>query len=96
MPDHRAVGERVGERDPQLDEVGAGVRVGQTDRLRRREVREAAREWEIPSLRLRVFETSGTAAGQALAFGLLDRAATLVLVGYTPEAVSDIAGDPLC
>jgi 6-hydroxycyclohex-1-ene-1-carbonyl-CoA dehydrogenase len=35
-----------------------------------------------------VFETSGTAAGQALAFGLLDRAATLVLVGYTPEAVS--------
>lgn len=54
----------------------------------RREVREAAREWQIPSLHLRVFETSGTAAGQALAFGLLNRAATLVLVGYTPEAVS--------
>ncbi len=51
-------------------------------------IREWAREWDIPSLRLRIFEASGTAAGQTLAFALLDRAATLVQVGYTPEPVT--------
>jgi 6-hydroxycyclohex-1-ene-1-carbonyl-CoA dehydrogenase len=53
----------------------------------RREVRALAREWQVPSLRLKLFETSGTREGQTLAFGLLDRAATLVQVGYSPEAI---------
>src|SRR5690242_17740146 len=41
----------------------------------------------VPSLRLRIFECTGRKQGQALAFGLLDRCATMVQVGYTPEAV---------
>ena len=47
-----------------------------------------AREWGVPSLRIRIFECSGTPAGQTLAFALLARGATLVQVGYTPEPVS--------
>jgi 6-hydroxycyclohex-1-ene-1-carbonyl-CoA dehydrogenase len=46
-----------------------------------------AAEWGVPSLRFRVFECSGTPAGQQLAFGLLARGATLMQVGYTPKPV---------
>ena len=53
----------------------------------RKEVHRAARDWAVPSLRWRIFECSGTTAGQALAFALLARAATLVQVGYTPRPV---------
>jgi 6-hydroxycyclohex-1-ene-1-carbonyl-CoA dehydrogenase len=53
----------------------------------KKEVHGAARAWGIPSLRFRVFECSGTPAGQSLAFALLARAATLVQVGYTPKPV---------
>jgi 6-hydroxycyclohex-1-ene-1-carbonyl-CoA dehydrogenase len=47
----------------------------------------AASEWKVPSLRYRIFECSGTPAGQQLAFGLLARGATLLQVGYTPKTV---------
>jgi 6-hydroxycyclohex-1-ene-1-carbonyl-CoA dehydrogenase len=60
---------------------------GRTVQDVRKEVHGLARQWGIPSLRYRVFECSGTPAGQALAFGLLARAATLVQVGYTPQSV---------
>ncbi len=43
--------------------------------------------WNVPSLRWRVFECSGTPQGQLLAFGLLARGATLLQVGYTPKSV---------
>jgi len=36
---------------------------------------------------LKIFETSGTPAGQATAFGLLDPGAYLAVVGYTPKKV---------
>jgi 6-hydroxycyclohex-1-ene-1-carbonyl-CoA dehydrogenase len=36
---------------------------------------------------LKIFETSGTTAGQATAFGLLDHGAYLAVVGYTPKPV---------
>ena len=36
---------------------------------------------------LRMFETSGTAAGQATAFGLLDHGGYLAVVGYSPKPV---------
>jgi 6-hydroxycyclohex-1-ene-1-carbonyl-CoA dehydrogenase len=36
---------------------------------------------------LRIFETSGTPAGQQTAFGLLDHGAHLAVVGYTPKPV---------
>jgi 6-hydroxycyclohex-1-ene-1-carbonyl-CoA dehydrogenase len=53
----------------------------------RKELHGLARSWGIPSLRWRIFECSGTPAGQQLAFGLLARAATLVQVGFTPKPV---------
>ncbi len=54
----------------------------------RKQVRGLAREHEIPGLRLSIFECSGHAAGQVLAYTLLDRGATLLQVGYTPEKVN--------
>src|SRR5262249_35321054 len=53
----------------------------------RADVRAMLRKQGIPSLRLRLFECTGTPAGQTLAFSLLDRGAPLVQVGYTPEPV---------
>jgi 6-hydroxycyclohex-1-ene-1-carbonyl-CoA dehydrogenase len=47
-----------------------------------------AKSWGVPSLRFKVFECSGTAAGQTLAYALLSNAATLVVVGFTRETVS--------
>ena len=51
------------------------------------EVRALLKKHGIPSFRLRIFECTGTRAGQTLAFGLLDRGATLLQVGYTPDSV---------
>jgi 6-hydroxycyclohex-1-ene-1-carbonyl-CoA dehydrogenase len=53
----------------------------------RKELHGLARARGVPSLRWRIFECSGTPAGQTLAFGLLGRAATLLQVGYTPKPV---------
>jgi 6-hydroxycyclohex-1-ene-1-carbonyl-CoA dehydrogenase len=50
-------------------------------------VRAFAKVRGVPSLRLAIFECTGTRPGQQLAFALLDRAATYVQVGYTPETV---------
>ncbi len=57
-----------------------------------KEVREAVRayaraEW-LAERSWKIFEASGTAAGQALAFGLLCPGATLMVVGYTMEPVT--------
>jgi 6-hydroxycyclohex-1-ene-1-carbonyl-CoA dehydrogenase len=53
----------------------------------RKQVHGIAREWDIPSLRFRILECSGTPAGQLVAFGLLAQGATMVQVGYTPKPV---------
>jgi 6-hydroxycyclohex-1-ene-1-carbonyl-CoA dehydrogenase len=50
-------------------------------------VRAFAGEHGIPTWRYRIFETSGTPAGQATAFGLLAKGAYLSIVGYTPRKV---------
>jgi 6-hydroxycyclohex-1-ene-1-carbonyl-CoA dehydrogenase len=50
-------------------------------------VRAFAGERRIPSWRYRIFETSGTPAGQATAFSLLAKGAYLSVVGYTPRKV---------
>jgi 6-hydroxycyclohex-1-ene-1-carbonyl-CoA dehydrogenase len=50
-------------------------------------VRSFAGERGIPSWRWFVFETSGTAAGQATAFGLLGHGSYLAVVGFTPQKV---------
>ncbi len=46
-----------------------------------------AGERGIPSWRHRIFETSGTAAGQETAFGLVGHGAYLSIVGFTPKKV---------
>lgn len=50
-------------------------------------VRAFAVERRIPSWRYRIFETSGTPAGQSTAFTLLAKGAYLSVVGYTPKKV---------
>lgn len=58
-------------------------------RLEFRELKEAVRafaeERGAPTWRQRVFETSGTARGQATAFGLLGPGGYLSVVGFTPD-----------
>jgi 6-hydroxycyclohex-1-ene-1-carbonyl-CoA dehydrogenase len=51
------------------------------------EVRALLKKHGVPGFRLRIFECTGTRAGQALAYGLIDRGATMVQVGYTPDTV---------
>lgn len=53
----------------------------------RKQVREFADARHCPSWRLKIFETSGTPAGQATAFGLLGHGAYLSVVGFTPRTV---------
>ena len=53
----------------------------------RRQVRELGDSRGIPTWRTRIFETSGTPAGQATAFGLLGHGSLLSVVGYTPKPV---------
>jgi 6-hydroxycyclohex-1-ene-1-carbonyl-CoA dehydrogenase len=50
----------------------------------RKAVRAFAHERGVPSWRQRIFETSGTTAGQATAFGLLGHGGLLSVVGFTP------------
>jgi 6-hydroxycyclohex-1-ene-1-carbonyl-CoA dehydrogenase len=51
----------------------------------RNAVRDFAKQHEIPSWRQKIFETSGTAEGQATAFGLVGRGGHLAVVGFTPK-----------
>ncbi len=50
----------------------------------RRAVQGLAAERGIPTWRQRIYETSGTTAGQAIAFGLLGPGGHLSVVGFTP------------
>ncbi|MHC4429984.1 MAG: 6-hydroxycyclohex-1-ene-1-carbonyl-CoA dehydrogenase, partial [Planctomycetota bacterium] len=50
----------------------------------RKAVRGFAKQNEIPSWRQKIFETSGTDAGQATAFGLVGQGGHLGIVGFTP------------
>jgi 6-hydroxycyclohex-1-ene-1-carbonyl-CoA dehydrogenase len=92
----RALGARVIACDVRRDRLdlvaahGAERQVdvaGRTPQEVRKEVHAITREWGVPSLSYRIFECSGTPAGQLMAFGLLARGATLAQVGYTPKAV---------
>lgn len=53
----------------------------------RRQVKAFADAHGIPAWRTKIFETSGTPAGQATAFALLGHGGYLSVVGYTPRAV---------
>jgi 6-hydroxycyclohex-1-ene-1-carbonyl-CoA dehydrogenase len=58
---------------------------GKDPRDVRKEVRAFAKG--IPQLKFKIFECSGSDAGQVQAYGLLERGATLLQVGYTPKKV---------
>jgi 6-hydroxycyclohex-1-ene-1-carbonyl-CoA dehydrogenase len=51
-------------------------------------VQEFARKNGCPDTRWKIFECSGTAAGQDTAFGLLNHGATLSVVGFTMDKVA--------
>ncbi len=53
----------------------------------RKELFGMAKKWGVPSLRWRAFECSGAAPGQTLAYTLLSRASTLMVVGFTRDPV---------
>ena len=53
----------------------------------RKALKSFAAEHDIPTWRWRVFETSGTPAGQGTAFGLLGKGSYLGVIGYTPKRV---------
>ena len=76
-----------------LDQMGArgAALLLRSDRLEgrslRKEIQGFAKGHDIPTWRHRIFETSGTTAGQIAAFGLLGPGSHLSIVGYTPKAV---------
>lgn len=57
-----------------------------TKELKKR-VRAFAAERDVPTWRQKIFETSGTTAGQATAFRLLGHGGYLAVVGFTPKSV---------
>ncbi len=54
----------------------------------RKQLHARAKEWGVPSISWRIFECSGTASGQLLAYTLLGSASTVVFVGYTRDTVN--------
>lgn len=71
-----------------MAEHGAHL-VLRSDEMPFKELREAVRSLagkrRIPSFRHKIFETSGTPAGQATAFGLIGHGSYLSVVGFTPK-----------
>ena len=51
-------------------------------------VKDFAKRHGVEGFRQRIFETSGTPAGQTTAFGLLEHGSQLSVVGFTPEKVT--------
>lgn len=71
---------------------GFGVRLAlRPDQLDAKALKQALREFAkqhgVPSFRQKIFETSGTTAGQATAFTLLGPGGYLGVVGFTPQPV---------
>ncbi len=65
-----------------------GAKLGlDASELDRREIKAAVRQFarERAGVGLKIFETSGTAAGQRTAWALLDPGAHLAVVGFTPD-----------
>ena len=73
-----------------LSQFGAEATINVRDRGARdvrKEVRGILKDWDMPSLRWKIFECSGSTPGQELAYTLIGRAATLAVVGYTFEKI---------
>jgi 6-hydroxycyclohex-1-ene-1-carbonyl-CoA dehydrogenase len=73
-----------------ISRVGAGIAL-RADLCDARELKAALREFSkacsVPTWRQKIFETSGTPAGQATAFSLLGPGGYLGVVGFTPGKV---------
>lgn len=73
-----------------MAEHGAALTL-RADRLDFKELRGAvrslAKEHAIPTWRWKVFETSGTEAGQSTAYGLLAHGSYLSVIGFTPKKI---------
>ncbi len=73
-----------------LVDCGAHLRLSASEldfRALKASVKEFASEHDVPTWRWRIFDTSGTPAGQATAFGLLGKGSYLGVIGYTPKKV---------
>jgi 6-hydroxycyclohex-1-ene-1-carbonyl-CoA dehydrogenase len=91
-----ALGAKVIAIDIDADRLELAQRFGATqvlnsDRLGEKELKSAVRnftaEFAKPGSTLKIFEMSGAAAGQTLAFNLLDFGAYLAVVGFTPKKI---------
>ena len=79
-----ARGARVVAIDIDESRLALAARYGASMMLTQRD-KNAIRALGIPTHRWKIFETSGTAAGQETAFSLLDHGAYLAVVGFTPQ-----------
>lgn len=74
-----------------MKDCGASLTL-RPDQLDTRELRKSvagfAKEFGIPTWRHRIFECSGTPAGQETAFHLVSKGAYLSVVGFTPDKVT--------
>ncbi|MCA9319569.1 MAG: 6-hydroxycyclohex-1-ene-1-carbonyl-CoA dehydrogenase [Planctomycetes bacterium] len=71
-------------------EHGASLTVDSRDhdaRSLKKALRGYAKDHDLPAVEWKIFETSGSPAGQATAFSLLNHGAYLGVVGYTPKSV---------
>jgi len=74
-----------------LQDHGADLTINVRDRAPRdvrKEISAWAKERGLPRTEWKIFETSGTAAGQTLAFGLLNHGAYLGVVGFTLDKLN--------
>jgi 6-hydroxycyclohex-1-ene-1-carbonyl-CoA dehydrogenase len=80
-----------GKRLEKLRKFGAAHTVdvsGKDGKAVQKEIRDLIKGASLPGYGWKVFETSGTAAGQDLAFSLLSFAGTLAVVGFTMDKVT--------
>lgn len=71
--------------------MGAGYIInsrGLDERDIKKAIRDIVKENKLPRYRWRVFETSGTAAGQGVAFSLLSFAGSLGVIGFTMDKLT--------
>lgn len=69
-----------------LEKYGARLTIDATAtdvKSMRKQVASAAKEWGIPAHSWKIFECSGSSAGQESAFALLTHASTLMVIGFT-------------
>jgi 6-hydroxycyclohex-1-ene-1-carbonyl-CoA dehydrogenase len=78
----------VAERLKLIADYGASETINLTN-LDPKDLRKQVRAFAtgIPTLKYKIFECSGTTAGQTTAYGLLERGATMMQVGYTPGKI---------